>query len=404
MIPQVFDAARQVDQAFLIILGISVGILILVTALLAVFVVRYHHTRHPEAVEIPGNVWLELVWTIVPAILVMGMFWFGWGSYKAMRAAPEDSLVIGVESRMWSWSFIYQGGKRSSKLVVPVDTPVKLDMTSLDVIHSFYVPAMRIKMDTVPGMKTYVWFKSDTKADFDILCAEYCGLKHANMLATLSVVGADEYQAWLAGDAGQGAAKGVALLENYGCTGCHSLDGTDGAGPSFKGLAGRRFMVELPGGSEAERTADTDYLRRAILEPDSEYVKGYSPGMPSYKETIPAEDLAAMVGYLLTGDATPKPAGREVAENEGCLSCHSTDGSVIAGPSFKGLAGSERTVTEGGAVRTVTADRDYLREAIVSPGGKITRDFDPMMPDYATLEPGQVDALVDYIESLGQGD
>ncbi|MBU1002184.1 MAG: cytochrome c oxidase subunit II [Proteobacteria bacterium] len=404
MIPQVFDAARQVDQAFLIILGISVGLLILVTALMAVFVVRYHHTRHPVAVEIPGNVWLELIWTIIPAILVTGMFWFGWSSYKAMRAAPENALAIGVESRMWSWSFIYPDGKRSTRLVVPVDTPVKLNMTSLDVIHSFYVPAMRIKMDTIPGMKTYVWFKSDTQADFDILCAEYCGLKHANMLATLSVVGADEYQAWLAGDAGQGAAKGVALLESYGCTGCHSLDGADGVGPSFKGLSGRRFTAELPDGSETQMVADEQYLKRAILNPDAEYVKGYSPAMPAYEGAIPEEDLTAMINFLLAGDATPKPAGRELAENEGCLSCHSTDGSVIAGPSFKGLAGSLRRVSEGDAVRSLKADREYLQESIVAPEKMISEGFEPMMPAYDSLEPAQLDALIDFIEDLGQGD
>lgn len=403
MIPQVFDAAKLVDNAFLFILAIALGILGLVTLLMVYFIIRYHHTRNPEATEIHGSIPLELLWTIIPSFLVLAMFWFGWDSYKAMRAAPADALTIGVEGRMWSWAFTYPDGKRSNKLVVPVDTPIKLDMTSVDVIHSFYVPAMRIKMDTVPGMTTYVWFKSDSVGDFDILCAEYCGLKHANMIGILSVVREAQYEKWLTGESSEGAAKGVELLEGYGCTSCHSLDGTDGVGPTFKGISGRQFIAELPDGSETEMIADAEYLERAILNPDAEYVKGYSPSMPSFEGAIPDEDLEAMVAYLMTGDATPKDPGREVAENEGCLSCHSTDGSIVAGPSFRGLAGSQRTVSENGATRTITADREYLHESIVAPGDKVTEDYDPMMPAYDYLEPGQVDALIDYIESLKEG-
>ena len=305
MIPQVFEAAAQVDRAFIIILGIAVGILALVTALMVVFVVRYHYKRHPVAVETPGNIWLELLWTIVPSILVLGMFWVGWGSYKAMRAVPEDAMVVKVEGRMWSWSFTYADGKRASDLVAPVDTPVRLEMTSADVIHSFYVPAMRIKMDTVPGMTTTVWFKSDAVGEFDILCAEYCGLKHANMLATLKVVPREEFDQWLGGGSGAGAE----LLESYGCTACHSLDGTESVGPTFKGIAGRRFEAELPDGTVKEMVADEGYLRRAILDPDAEYVRGFDPAMPPYEGAIPEEELKAMVAYLMTGDATPAPGG-----------------------------------------------------------------------------------------------
>lgn len=400
MIKQVFEAAALVDQAFAIILGIAVGILVLVTVLMVVFVVRYHHKRHPVAVETPGNVWLEILWTVIPAILVMGMFWVGWGSWKAMRAVPEDAMVVQVEGRMWSWAFTYPDGKRSSDLVAPVDTPVRLEMTSADVIHSFYVPAMRIKMDTVPGMTTTVWFKSDEEGEFDILCAEYCGLKHANMIATLKVVGADAFRKWLGG----GGGKGAELLESYGCTACHSLDGEDGVGPTFKGIAGRRFEAELPDGSFKDMVVDEPYLLRAILEPDAEYVRGYSPAMPSYEGAIPDEDLDVMVAYLMTGDATPPPPGREIAEAEGCLSCHSTDGSVVAGPSFKGIYGARRQVAGAdGVVREVTADDAYLAESIFKPEALVTDGFDPFMPPYDHLTQGQVDALIAWIRDLGEG-
>lgn len=402
MIRQVFEAARQVDQAFLVILGIAAGILLLVTALMLFFVVRYHHTRHPRAVEIPGNVWLELAWVLIPSVLVLAMFWFGWSSYKAMRAAPQGAMEIGVEGRMWSWSFIYPGGRRAGVLMAPVDTPVKLSMTSLDVIHSFYVPAMRIKMDTVPGMTTTAWFKSDSTGEFDILCAEYCGLKHANMLAVLKVVEEPEFRAWLEGESA-GAARGVELLEGYGCTACHSLDGTPGVGPSLMGIAGRRFTAVAPDGGTVELVADEAYLRRAILEPDAEYVQGYDPAMPPYEGAIPEEDLAAMLAYLLRGDAEPEPEGRTLAEAEGCLSCHSTDGSLVAGPTLRGLAGAARAVVVGGAVRTVTADDGYLRESILDPGAKVVEGFDPFMPPYDHLSAEQVDVLVRWIGTLKEG-
>ncbi|WP_461209194.1 cytochrome c oxidase subunit II [Desulfocurvus sp. DL9XJH121] len=402
MTGQVFEAARLVDQAFLFILSIAVGILLLVTALMLFFVWRYHYTKNPVPTETPGNIWLELAWVVIPCVLVLFMFFAGWDSYKAMRSAPEGAMEIGVEGRMWSWAFTYPDGRRSKELVVPVDTPVLLKMTSVDVIHSFYVPAMRIKMDTVPGLTTTVWFKSDAAGEFDILCAEYCGLKHANMLAVLKVVGQEEYEAWARG-ATPGAARGVELLEANGCTACHSLDGSESVGPSFKGISGRGVTVLLPDGAKAERIVDESYLRLAILQPEAEVVEGFDPVMPPYEGALSDEDLKAMVGYLMRGDAAPAPPGRELAENEGCLSCHSTDGTVIAGPSFRGLAGSRRQVVADGKETDVVADDAYLARSIVDPGASVTKDFDPFMPPYDHLAPEQVQALVDWIKSLGDG-
>lgn len=398
MIDQVFEAAKQVDQAFIIILGIAVGILILVTVLMVYFVWRYHHTKNPEPTEIHDNVWLELIWTIVPTILVMAMFWFGWSSYKALHDVPDDAMEIAVEGRMWSWSFTYPNGKRASELVAPVDTPVKLRMTSADVIHSFYVPAMRIKRDTVPGMDTVVWFKSDRTGEFDILCAEYCGLKHANMISKLKVIAQEEYDAWIAGD---GEGNGLKLLESYGCISCHSLDGTDGVGPTFKGIAGRQVSLKMPDGTTVTRTTNEAYLKQAIIDPNSEIVEGYPAAMPPYEGAIPDEDLNAMVAYLMTGEAKATPIGRDIAENEGCLSCHSTDGTVIAGPSLRQLYGSVRTGTDSsGTEQERTANEAYLIESIVKPGDFVTQGFSPMMPAYDYLAQDQIDALVEYIKGL----
>ena len=401
MFEQVFSAASEVDRAFLFILAFAVGALVLVTALMLYFSWRYHHTRNPEAVEIPGSLTLELLWTVIPSVIVMAMFWFGWTSFKAMRTVPEGAMEVAVEARMWSWSFTYPGGRRSAVLVAPVDTDVKLSMTSRDVIHSFYVPALRIKMDTVPGLTTTAWFNASLTGEFDILCAEYCGLKHANMITTLRVVPAEEFELWLAGADGAGT-RARELFETYGCTTCHDLAGADGLGPALDALGGRMVDVLLPGGGRTQVLSDADYLRRAVLDPGAEIVAGYEPLMPDYQGQIPEADLEAMVQWMLTGDTSGPPPGRELAEVEGCMSCHSTDGSYIAGPSFRGLAGAVRRVRDAsGAVREVLADDAYLAESILDPGALVVEGEAPIMPEYGSLDAEQVSLLVDYIKSLG---
>ena len=399
MYPQVFAAAAQVDHTFLLIFGFSIFILVAVTGTMLWFLWRYHHTRNPVPTDIKGNFWAELIWTVIPVFIVAGLFWSGWTSYKALRAVPADAMEIGVTARMWSWSFAYPDGKRSSVLVAPLGRAVKLDMTSVDVIHSFYVPAMRIKMDTVPGMQTYVWFKADDVGEYDIMCAEYCGLKHANMITTLKVVPPDEFEEWLAGD---NDPKVLALFDTHGCTGCHTLDGSEGAGPTLKGIAGRQTELVLPGGGEKEVVADEAYLRQSILAPGAALVKGYDDIMPPYEGSIPASDLSAMVHYLLKGEAEAPHPGRTLAEAEGCISCHSTDGSEIAGPSFKGLYGATRTVLADGKESEVTADEAYIERSIRTPDAQVVKGYDNIMPPYDTLSNDHVDALVDYIETLGK--
>ncbi|MGE4298519.1 MAG: cytochrome c oxidase subunit II [Desulfovibrionaceae bacterium] len=400
MYPQVFAAAAQVDRTFMLIFGFSVCILVAVTATMLWFLWRYHYTRNPVPTDIKGSFWAELIWTVIPVCIVAGLFWSGWNSYKALRAVPADAMEIGVTARMWSWRFSYANGKRSNVLVAPLGRAVKLDMTSVDVIHSFYVPAMRIKMDTVPGMRTYVWFKADEVGEYDIMCAEYCGLKHANMITTLKVVPQDAFAEWLAGGTDE---KTVALFDTHGCTGCHSLDGSEGAGPSLLGIAGRQTTVVFPDGEKRDVVADAAYLRQSILKPDATVVQGYDDIMPPYEGAIPDAELTAMVNYLLKGEARAPHPGRALAESEGCLSCHSSDGSEIAGPSFKGLYGSARIVLANGKEREVTADEAYIKESILTPEAAIVKGYAPIMPPYDTLGSEQVDTLEDYIKSLAGG-
>ncbi|SFL66895.1 cytochrome c oxidase subunit 2 [Desulfomicrobium norvegicum] len=396
MIPPITKVAAQVDQVFLLIFGVSTVILIAITALMVWFVIRYHHTRHPKAADIRGNLLAEVIWTVIPSILVMGMFYYGWASFKALRSVPADAMRVQVTARMWSWVFEYENGKRASTLYVPLDRAVRLDMTSVDVIHSFFVPAFRIKMDTVPGMQTHAWFQAQRGGSYDILCAEYCGLRHANMLSTVEVMDPDDFRTWYESTAA-GDEAAIGLLESYGCTACHSLDGSEEMGPTLLNIYGaQRRVIDANGTREA--FVDEAYLRRAIIEPDAELVEGFE-GMPSYKEEMPDQDLDAIIKYLTGGAKRDLDRGRQLMEAEGCLSCHSTDGSEIAGPTLKNIVGREVELADGS--RTA-ADDEYLIEAIIDPEKFIVVGYDPIMPSYEHLTEDELQAMVDYMHALSE--
>lgn len=404
MYSQALSAAQQVDRAFALIFGVSVLLLAGIVGCMLWFAWRYQRKRHPQAADIHGNTLLEILWFVLPTIIVLGMFYFGWTSYKALRSVPADAMTVQVTGRMWSWAFEYPNGRRAAELVVPVGRAVKLDMTSTDVIHSFYVPAFRIKTDTVPGMQTYAWFRPEEKGEYDILCAEYCGLKHANMLSVVRVVEAEEFNQWYRGETDMTGGAGpdpLAVFENQGCIGCHSLDGTILVGPTLKDIWMRETVAVLPDGRTNSIKADGPYLRRAILDPGAEVVQGYDDIMPGYEGQVTDEELKAMLHWMKGAAAPVPPQGRTVAENEGCLSCHSTDGTIIAGPSFKGLAGSRIQVLDQGKEREIVADESYLKESILKPEALLRKGYDPMMPGYDYLSPGDLESLVEYMQSLG---
>ncbi len=401
MIPQSLNAVQQVDMAFYIIFGVSIAMLFGITVVMLWFVYRYHHTRHPDAQDISGNALAETVWIVIPSLIVMGLFYYGWVGYKALRTVPDNAMEVKVTARMWSWVFEYENGRRSSVLYVPQGTPVKLDMTSVDVIHSLYVPAYRIKMDTVPGMHTYAWFNPDTSGSFDVFCAEYCGLKHANMITTVEVLPPDDFSHWYTNPVDTaGGGKALALFETYGCLSCHSMDGTPGVGPSFKDLYGTVHTVPTADGSTREMVVDEPYLRRAILDPEANPVPGYAPVMMSYEGIVSDADLDTMIGWFLHGNQVSVDAGRELMMTEGCLSCHSTDGSEVVGPTLKDLWGRSVTVIVNGESRTVTANNAYLEEAIVHPGASVVEGYADTMPPYPDLTREQMDQMLEYMRAL----
>lgn len=314
MNPGVSLQTGTVDYVFYFIFWISVFFLVLITGLMIYFVIKYNKKRHAKAVNIEGNTPLEIMWTVIPIIIVMVMFYVSLEGFKFLRKAPENSMKVTVNARMWSWMFEYENGVKTDTLIVPVNRPVKLLLTSQDVIHSFYVPAFRIKEDAVPGTQNHLWFQATTEGNYDVLCAEYCGLRHAYMLTKIDVIPQMDFEEWyrqegekvtetpvagtkLAENRPQTSTGGKTLLKVHGCVACHSFDGSKLVGPSFKGLFGTQQVV-LTGGEKRNIQVDEEYLRTAILKPNADIVEGFQALMPPQADQMTEEELTAIIQYL----------------------------------------------------------------------------------------------------------
>lgn len=188
--------ADYVDATFLAIVGISAVVLLGLVVAMIYFVIRYSRKRNPQATNIEGNVPLEIAWTVIPLVLFMGMFYLGWEGYLKTVTVPPGAVPIQVTARMWQWTFEYPNGVRTDTLYVPVNTPMKLTLRSLDVNHSLYIPAFRIKKDAIPNRENIMWFSTPEPKSFDIACAEYCGLRHAYMYTKVVAMPAPAFEAW----------------------------------------------------------------------------------------------------------------------------------------------------------------------------------------------------------------
>jgi len=189
---------KDVDGVFLFILAISLVLLILITLLMVYFVIRYSRKRNPRPSNIEGNVPLEILWTVIPTILVIGMFYYGWIGYERMKNIPADAMVIEVTARMWEWEFVYPNGVKTDTLYVPLGKAIQTNLISADVNHSFFVPAFRLKKDVIPNKKNQAWFRADEVGAYDIACAEYCGLKHSYMYSKVVVMAEEDFDSWYA--------------------------------------------------------------------------------------------------------------------------------------------------------------------------------------------------------------
>jgi cytochrome c oxidase subunit 2 len=311
MISGASSFSSLVDDAFIFILIISLVFFLGITFAMIYFVIRYHHTRNKVGANIHGNFTLEVLWTVIPTLLVLGMFYYGFIGYRDMRSIPENALNITATGRMWSWAYTYENEFQTDTLFVPVERPVRMTIESADVLHSFYIPAFRIKQDAVPGMTNYMWFEATETGMFDIFCAEYCGNRHSYMLSHVKVLPGDEYDAWYAGTAEMSAAmsggkteggetkvgtRGLMLYKVTGCVACHSTDGTRLVGPSFKGIYGKTDIV-VTDGQEREITVDEEYIRRSITQPDADKVKGFE-NIPMPLQNLTDREIEEIIAYI----------------------------------------------------------------------------------------------------------
>ena len=300
------NLVKGVDTAFVVIFIMIFFFLIGITALLLYFIYRYNEKRNPVATQIEGNTKLEIIWTVIPIILVLGMFYYGWTGWKPLYTAPpKDSMKIKVNARMWKWNFTYENGKQMDTLYIPQGKPVEVDLESMDVIHSFYIPAFRLKQDVVPGRKTVRWFIGNSPGDYDLFCAEYCGLNHSYMYTSVKVLPQDEFDKWYTDTAKiapavamSPAMEGRQIVRRLGCTACHSTDGSKIIGPSYKGIFGHETVV-VTDGKERTLTVNEDYIRRSVYDPNADIVKGFSKGlMQSYQGQVTDEDLDKIIAFI----------------------------------------------------------------------------------------------------------
>jgi cytochrome c oxidase subunit 2 len=295
--PEASTYAVREDALFFFLVAVAAFFVALIFLLILLFAVRYRR-RSPEdrARSVREPRWLEVTWILVPLGLTLIMFLWGAQLYFFASRPPAGAIDIAVVAKQWMWKFQHPEGPREiDELYVPVGVPVKLTMTSEDVIHSFFVPAFRIKRDVVPGRYITAWFEATKPGEYRLFCAQYCGTPHAGMIGQVIVLEPMDYERWLRGGATNvsPAAAGEVLFQRLGCSSCHRPDNT-GPGPSLVGLFGR--PVKLSTGQTV--IADEGYIRESILMPHAKIVTGYQPIMPTFKGQVSEDGLAQLIAYI----------------------------------------------------------------------------------------------------------
>jgi cytochrome c oxidase subunit 2 len=307
--------AWQVDGLYFLLVAVSIFFTLLIFALIFVFAVKYRRSVHPHPVQIEGSLPLELTWTLIP--LGICMIFFAWGSLIYFQEArpPKGAMEVYAVGKQWMWKFEHETGQREiNQLHVPVGRDVRMIMGSQDVIHSFYVPAFRVKADVLPGRYTSTWFHTTKTGTYHLFCAEYCGTDHSGMIGEVIVMEPTAFQAWLSGGGATGSlsSNGQQLFQQLGCSTCHRFD-TQGRGPNLTGVFGKPVLLE----DGRTVMADENYVRESILQPQAKIVSGFKPIMPSFQGQVSEENLMALVAYVKslaqpqtggTADSQPAPA------------------------------------------------------------------------------------------------
>jgi cytochrome c oxidase subunit 2 len=310
------EYARSVDSLhYFVVISTMLGATA-VFAAAAVFVVRYRRQREGEVTpHVEPTAVHEAFFVGVPLVLFLSWFAIGFPQYVSLQTPPRDAMDVYVQGKKWMWKFAYPGGPNSTDVLrVPAGRPVRLLLTSRDVIHSFFVPAFRLKQDALPGRYTQTWFQATEPGRHQIFCAEYCGVGHSAMLGEVVVMKADEFDAWVAeqrrglalaqdsamtpGETFDARAslqeQGRRLASEYGCFGCHTVDGTQHIGPTWRDLYGKTERLE---GGKTVRV-DEAYITRSMMDPRADVVAGYQPVMPTFQGRLPAPEVAAIVEFI----------------------------------------------------------------------------------------------------------
>lgn len=302
MPPAATQIAHEVSSLYMFLLVSSlIGFCVLIGGMLY-FIVKYRrHAGAEKSAYITHDARLEFAWSFIPLCLFLFVFAWGWIIYHKMRTPPENAMEVYVQGRQWAWEFQYKSGRRSPDLYIPIGVPVKLIITSQDVLHSFYVPAFRVKQDAVPGRYTALWFNVEKPGSYHVFCAEYCGAVHSGMLAKVNALPLADYEKWMESDP-EAANKGLTMAQigekvfnSKGCTACHSIDGTVKIGPALNGVYGHE--TTLSDGSKIQ--ADEEYIRESILNPAAKVVQNFPAGvMPVFAGQLQDSELNALVEYI----------------------------------------------------------------------------------------------------------
>ena len=296
------EHAKDIDTFYFFVFYLSLFFFIIVGGLAVYFPIKYRlkpgETR--RSAHITDNFFLEMLWTVVPSLLCFVLFFWGFNTYVAAYTVPNDSLDIHIRGRKWNWTFEYPDGMAGGgTLYVPLNKPIKLVMDSEDVLHAFYIPAMRIKQDVIPGRYVLMTFTPNVKGTFQIFCAEYCGKDHSGMLAMLKVMDDAEYEVFKREGPPEYKTMdpkliGETIYKTRGCQSCHSLDGKRGDGPSFKGIWGK--TEQFADGTSG--VVDENYVRQSVLEPQAKVVKGFEPIMPTFQGSLRPVEINGIIAYI----------------------------------------------------------------------------------------------------------
>jgi cytochrome c oxidase subunit II len=302
--------AGNVDALYIFLLIVSAMMVGLIFTALVYFAARYRKQQGVLAEQIEGSTPLEITWSVIPFGVFMVIFLWGAVVYFKGRTPPQDATEVYVVAKQWMWKLEHAEGQREiNELHVPVGRDVKLIMTSQDVIHSFFIPAFRMKQDVIPGRYTVAWFRATKPGTYHLFCTQYCGTQHSGMIGDVVVQEPAQYEAWMSGGTtGPLSVTGEKVFAELGCVTCHRSD-SSGRGPNLQGVFGK--PVELADGRTV--TADENYLHDCILNPGAKRVKGFQPIMPTFQGLVSEEQVNALIAYVKSL-SKPAEAGTKTAD------------------------------------------------------------------------------------------